>query len=79
MDDAKFNQNINASNIQGIGANDYTESIALLNNQDQYQFNVISTPGLNQTRHSAQVNLMVALAQSRTDCISVIDLVPIML
>ena len=47
-----------------------------LNNQDQYQFNVISTPGLNSQDHSAQVNLMVALAQSRTDCISVIDLVP---
>jgi hypothetical protein len=74
--DAKFNQNIDAGNIQGIGPNDYTESIALLNNQDQYQFNVISTPGLNANEHSAQVNLMVALAQSRTDCISVIDLVP---
>tara|TARA_R110000796_G_scaffold61924_2_gene143146 strand:- start:5777 stop:7576 length:1800 start_codon:yes stop_codon:yes gene_type:complete len=74
--DAKFNQNITATNIQGIGPNDYTESIALLNNKDQYQFNVISTPGLNSNEHSAQVNLMVALAQSRTDCISVIDLVP---
>ena len=74
--DAKFNQNITATNIQGIGANDYTESISLLNNKDQYQFNVISTPGLNKQDHSAQVNLMVALAQSRTDCISVIDLVP---
>ena len=74
--DAKFNQNIDGNNIQGIGPNDYTESIALLNNQDQYQFNVISTPGLNSYEHSPQVNLMVALAQSRTDCISVIDLVP---
>ena len=74
--DAAFNENITATNIQGIGPNDYTESIALLNNKDQYQFNVISTPGLNSNEHSAQVNLMVALAQSRTDCISVIDLVP---
>ena len=74
--DAEFNENITATNIQGIGPNDYTESIALLNNKDQYQFNVISTPGLNSNEHSAQVNLMVALAQSRTDCISVIDLVP---
>ncbi len=74
--DAKFNQNITATNIQGIGPNDYTESIALLNNKDQYQYNVISTPGLNSNEHPAQVNLLVALAQSRTDCISVIDLVP---
>ena len=73
--DAKFNENITAGNIQGIGPNDYTESISLLNNEDQYQFNVISTPGLIYSLHASQVNLMVALAQSRTDCISVIDLV----
>jgi hypothetical protein len=73
--DAKFNQNITAANIQGIGPNDYTESISLLGNQDQYQFNVISTPGLIYSLHPAQVNLIVSLAQTRTDCVSVIDLV----
>ena len=73
---ALFNENINAGNIQGIGANDYTASIKLLNNSDDYQFNVISAPGLIGSIHAAQVNSLVALAQSRTDCISVIDLVP---
>ena len=73
--DAEFNQNITAANIQGIGPNDYTESISLLGNQDQYQFNVISTPGLIYSLHPAQVNLIVSLAQTRTDCVSVIDLV----
>tara|TARA_R110000787_G_scaffold91273_1_gene192542 strand:- start:2515 stop:4296 length:1782 start_codon:yes stop_codon:yes gene_type:complete len=73
--DAEFNQNITAGNIQGIGPNDYTESISLLGNKDQYQFNVISTPGLVHTLHPAQVNLVVNLAQARTDCVSVIDLV----
>ena len=73
--DAKFNQNITAGNIQGIGPNDYTQSIALLNNQDQYQFNVISAPGLIFSLHPSQVNSLVSLAQNRTDCVSVIDLV----
>ena len=73
--DAKFNQNITAGNIQGIGPNDYTQSIALLNNQDQYQFNVISAPGLIFSLHPSQVSSLVSLAQNRTDCVSVIDLV----
>ena len=75
--DADFNQNITTStNIQGIGPNDYTQSIALLNNTDQYQFNVISAPGLINSIHTSQVNSLVSLAQNRTDCIAVVDLVP---
>ena len=74
--DARFNENINADNTQGINPDDYTSSIALLNNKDDYQFNVISTPGLISSLHAAPVNSLVALAESRTDCIAVVDLVP---
>ena len=73
---ARFNENITAGNIQGIAPNDYTSSIKLLSNTDDYQFNVISAPGLIGTLHGTQVQSLVALAQNRTDCISVIDLVP---
>ena len=72
---ALFNENINASNIQGIGANDYTQSINLLSNSDDYQFNVITAPGLNSQDHAAQTTGLVTLAQGRTDCIAVIDIV----
>jgi len=72
---ALFNENITANNIQGIIADDYTASINILTNADDYQFNVISAPGLIGSLHASQVNSIVALAQSRTDCISVIDLV----
>ena len=73
---ARFNENITAGNIQGIAPNDYTSSIKLLSNTDDYQFNVISAPGLIGTLHGTQVQSLVALAQNRTDCISVIDVVP---
>ena len=73
--DAKFNEAITATNIQGINPDDYTSSIKLLSNKDDYQFNVISAPGLIGSLH-AQTSQLVSLAQGRTDCISVIDLVP---
>ena len=73
--DAKFNENITPTNIQGISPDDYTSSIKLLSNKDDYQFNVISAPGLIGSIH-AQTSQLVSLAQGRTDCISVIDLVP---
>jgi hypothetical protein len=73
--DAKFNESITAANIQGIAPAGYTQTIALLNNKDDYQFNVISAPGLNGVDHGTQVNSLVALAQNRTDCLAVIDLI----
>ena len=74
--DAKFNEAITAANIQGISPTDYNQSINLLSNVDDYQFNVVSAPGLIGTLHAAQVTSLVTLAQGRTDCISVIDLAP---
>jgi phage tail sheath protein FI len=74
--DAKFNENITSTNTQGISAASYTQAISLLSNSDDYQFNVIAAPGLISTLHASAVNSIVSLAQGRTDCIAVIDLVP---
>ena len=73
---ALFNENIAANNTQGIQAANYTQSIDLLSNKDDYQFNVISAPGLIASLYPVATNKLVTLAQSRTDCIAVIDLVP---
>jgi hypothetical protein len=74
----KFNENITNTNIQGLVAAEYTQSLNLLSNTDAYSFNVLSAPGLinSLSDHSSVVSQMVALAQSRTDCIAVVDLVP---
>ena len=71
---AKFNEDISNSNIQGVSANDYTSSINLLSNKDDYRFNVLTAPGLIHANHSSQVNLLVSTAEARQDCIAVIDL-----
>jgi phage tail sheath protein FI len=74
--DAKFNENITATNVQGIRPQDYVQALSLLSNSDDYQFNVLAAPGLISTLHGSTVNSLVNVAQGRTDCIAVIDLVP---
>lgn len=74
---AQFYQNITGDNIQGVSVSDYSQSFNLLANKDEYQFNVITAPGIikNATNHATQFNALVNLAQGRTDCITVVDLV----
>lgn len=72
--EAKFNENITTTNIQGVNPSDYTSSISLLSNIDEYKFNVLTAPGLNVSDHSTATNLLVSTAEARQDCIAVIDL-----
>ena len=70
-----FYENI-STQTQGLVGGDYTNAINLLANQDDYQYNVISTPGLNLTNHATQVNLVKNNTIARGDAIYVMDLVP---
>jgi phage tail sheath protein FI len=72
---ANFYENINATDTQGLVGSDYTNAIALLANQDDYQFNVISVPGLSTQHQSAQITSVMNNSISRGDSIAVIDLV----
>jgi len=72
--EALFNENISSTNVQGVGPNDYTSSIALLTNTNDYKFNILTAPGLNVSDHANAVNALVAAAEARQDCIAVIDL-----
>lgn len=71
--EAKWNGDIN-SNIQGLSQSDYTSSINLLSNKDEYKYNLITVPGLNSSDHGTAVNLLVSTVESRQDAIAVIDL-----
>jgi len=73
---ANFYQNINNINTQGLIGTDYDDAIALLANQDDYQYNVISTPGLYLEDYGTQVNAVKNNTISRGDSIYVMDLVP---
>ncbi|MAD64149.1 phage tail sheath subtilisin-like domain-containing protein [Haliea sp.] len=72
---ANFYQDINSTNIQGVHPEDYNTMFTLLNNKDEYQFNLITAPGINREDHATQFNSLVNLAQGRTDTMAVADLV----
>jgi len=64
-----------ANESQGLDpATDYASIITLLENKDDYQFNVIVAPGVTNDVHSTQVNALISLAETRGDCIYVVDL-----
>jgi len=67
------------ANLQGINSGSYDNMISLLANQDDYRFNVLTTPGLFASEASlgaAQVNTIINNTMNRGDNIYVADLVP---
>ena len=69
-----FNEDIGV-NTQGLVAENYDESIALLANQDEYRYNLIVAPGLTKEDHSSQVSSIINNSQQRGDAIAVVDMV----
>ena len=68
-----------ATNIQGLLSQSYDNMISLLSNQDDYQYNVLLTPGLfadGAALGAGQVNNIINNTQNRGDNIFVSDLVP---
>ena len=58
---------------QGLEPANYNNVITLLENIDDFQFKVIVAPGLISDIHSTQVNNIISLAETRGDCIFVLD------
>ena len=63
-----------AANTQGLGVTDYSNIITLLNNSDDFKFNVISAPGIIDNHHGSTVDGLIDLAETRGDCIYIADL-----
>ena len=63
--------------IQGVLASNYATAVSLLSNKDDYQFNIVSAPGLlyKNSNFTSTVGSFIALAENRGDCIAVVDLV----
>ena len=70
---ANFNENINATNSQGLVGANYTTALNLLANKDEFQYNVLSIPGLYREDYASQISAMVNNCQFRGDAIAVID------
>jgi len=74
-----FYENISNSNTQGFNLSSqsapYIDAIRLLKNQDEYDINLLSLPGLidNFTNHAVVLTEAVNMVESRGDCFLVAD------
>ena len=59
--------------VYGLSNGNYTSSLNLLANQDEFKFNVITVPGQTTTTGAATLTTLAALAQNRGDVIAIID------
>ncbi len=67
---------INSTDTQGLIGSDYDNMLNLLSNQDDYQFNLLVTPGLIDTAQTSQMTTALNNTQMRGDSIYIMDLVP---
>jgi len=73
-----YYENINNTNTQGLQASDYTESISLLANKDEYRYNLITAPGLiaNSTfpSHASAISLLISNCQNNGNSMAIVDI-----
>jgi len=62
------------SSTQGLSGSDYNNMITLFGNPEAFQFNVLFTPGLLNSEHTAQVTNIISNTISRGDNLYVMDL-----
>ena len=66
-----MNEAITTTNVQGFAPADYTAAFTLLNNKDEYQFNVLLAPGV--TLGNSAVSTMISTCEDRGDAIAIVD------
>ena len=66
-----MNESITATNIQGFGTADYNLAFSLLNNKDEFQYNMLLAPGVG--LDCASVSTMVSVVEGRGDAIAIVD------
>jgi hypothetical protein len=72
---ANFYDSINATNTQGLVAGNYTNMVNLFSNRDDYQFNILSTPGLYDADYTSVISNIITNTTRRGDNLYVLDLV----
>ena len=74
-DGSLMNENISATNTQGLHPDNYDNAINLLKDKNAYQFNVLFTPGLTSDLHGSKISTLLTNTQERGDNLFVLDLV----
>jgi hypothetical protein len=62
--------------IQGLSTSSYDKAISLLKNKDEYKFNTLVVPGLNQSVHAGTIDTIITNTTQRGDSLFVADLEP---
>ena len=62
-----------ANNIQGVLVSDYSIAANLLANKDNYDFNILATPGLTLQNGTSAITTLLSNVQDRGDAIYIID------
>jgi len=70
---SNFFEKIDNSNTQGYTGTVYSDAINLLANQDEYDINLLVTPGLFNNYHGTQITAAKNMIESRGDAFYVVD------
>lgn len=75
-----FFDTISDTNVQGYNPNTaisggtaYSDAIKLLKNQDEYDINLITLPGLVDDKHGSTISELIQMCEDRGDCFAIID------
>jgi len=69
----KMYEEIDVSSIQGLEASYYTASLALLQNSDEYDYEILTIPGVTIQNGSTAVATAIDTVTQRGDAIAVVD------
>jgi hypothetical protein len=67
-------QGLDCTDINAAGSIAYKQCIAALGNADEFDINLIVTPGITHQHHSYVTNLVVDMCEKRGDCLYLMDL-----
>lgn len=67
-------QGLNCANSTTAGSIAYNQCISALGNADEFDINLIVTPGIIYSLHSYVTNLVVDMCETRGDCFYILDL-----
>ena len=69
----KMFEDIDVSSIQGLEASNYADALALLNNEDEYDYEILVLPGVTIQNGSSAVASAISTVTNRGDAIAVVD------
>jgi uncharacterized protein len=69
----KMFEDIDVSSIQGLETSNYADALALLNNKDEYDYEILVLPGVTIQNGSSAVASAISTVTNRGDAIAVVD------